>query len=64
MPAEWTTTATSYGTGTSGISSYSVIQFLCVNRAGSTPPVAADLTTGATIVVNASGALNLFPISR
>jgi hypothetical protein len=46
---ETQTALTNYGTGTTGPSSFSVIQYICVNRAGSVPPVAADVTTGATI---------------
>jgi hypothetical protein len=30
-------------------SGYALLQYLCVNRGGSTPPVAADLTTGASV---------------
>jgi hypothetical protein len=37
------------GSGNAGASSYTGSQVLCVNRAGSTPPAAADLTTGAVI---------------
>lgn len=39
----------SYGSGSSISGGYGLLQFICVNRAGSTPPVAADVTTGATI---------------
>lgn len=45
--------AETVSTGVSGpgaiAAGFGLIQFLCVNRAGSTPPVAADITTGATI---------------
>lgn len=51
--SETQSTSTAYGNVTSA--SYGVLQFLCVNRAGSTPPVAADLTTGATLTFSATG---------
>lgn len=35
-------------------------KLLCVNRAGSFPPVAADLTTGAQISSNGTGRLNIY----
>jgi hypothetical protein len=41
------------GPGSGIATGYGLLQFLCVNRAGSTPPVAADITTGATITGNA-----------
>jgi hypothetical protein len=37
--------------------SFGTTQYLCVNRAGSTPPVAADLATGATISVGSGNNL-------
>jgi hypothetical protein len=42
-----TTTQTDWGNNFVG--GFGVIQYLCVNRAGSVPPVSADLTTGAQI---------------
>jgi hypothetical protein len=42
--------------GNNAVTSYGVTQLLCVNRGGSTPPVAADMTTGATVTVS-SGTL-------
>ena len=46
--SETQTAASVYGTGTA-TASYSVGQVLSVNRAGSTPPVAVDLTAGAAV---------------
>lgn len=43
------TSNTNYGSGNSGPTGFNQLQFLCVNRGGSTPPVAADQTTGASI---------------
>lgn len=40
-------------------STFGLVQFICVNRAGSVPPVAADVTTGASIT--ATGGINLYP---
>jgi hypothetical protein len=54
--AETQTTTVTYG-GT-GATSYTVGQILCVNRAGSVPPVTADLTVGATVTVG-TGAIIL-----
>jgi len=51
--SETQTAATVYGSGT-GAASYSVGQILSVNRAGSVPPVAADLTAGAACVGSGS----------
>lgn len=48
--AETQTSATTYSSASPA--GFGVNQFLCVNRAGSTPPVAADLTTGATCTVS------------
>lgn len=45
---ENTNVTTNYGSGVGG-GSFLLGQILCVNRAGSVPPVVADLTTGATI---------------
>jgi hypothetical protein len=42
------------GSGSTLTQGFGLLQFLCVNRAGSTPPAAADLTTGATISASAS----------
>jgi len=47
--SETQTAASVFGTGT-GTPSFSGCQVLSVNRAGSTPPVAADLLAGATVV--------------
>ena len=61
--SETQTTSTTFGSG-SGTSSYNVGQVLSVNRAGSVPPVAADLTPGATATCsNATMQLDVrFPV--
>lgn len=46
--SETQTASMTYGANVS--SAYGLVQYLCVNRAGSTPPVAADLTTGAQVI--------------
>ena len=51
---ETQTAGTNYGVGTNGVSGFGQMQFLSVNRAGSTPPVAADLTSGASVTVSSS----------
>lgn len=48
--SETQTASTTYGGNTT--SSFSLLQFLSVNRSGSTPPVAADLLAGATCTVS------------
>ena len=55
---ETQTTSTTYGSGAAGAATFNVGQILSVNRAGSVPPVAADLTAGATITVG-TGAITL-----
>lgn len=45
-------------TATVTVSSPATAQFLCVNRAGSVPPVAADLTTGAQIKTTGTFTIN------
>lgn len=55
--AETQTAATIYGSG-NATASFGTGQILSVNRAGSTPPVAADLTAGATCTVT-TGSLTL-----
>ena len=47
--SETQSAVTWYGSGQSGAASYAVGQYLSVNRAGSVPPVAADLLPGATV---------------
>jgi hypothetical protein len=63
--AETQTTATTYGSGTAALS-YTGGHVLSVNRAGSVPPVAADLAAGATVTVGTGGVIltvaNAFPI--
>jgi hypothetical protein len=62
--SETQTAATTYGSG-AGAASFTSGQVLSVSRAGSTPPVAADLAAGATATVSSSGALTLetsFPV--
>lgn len=63
--SETQTATTTYGSGT-GTAVYASGQVLSVNRAGSVPPVAADLTAGATVTVSgAATQLNLdatFPV--
>jgi hypothetical protein len=39
-----------FGSGNNQTAGWGVIQYLCVNRAGSTPPAIGDLTTGAAII--------------
>ena len=56
--AETQTTTTDYGY--SGTSSYTQGQILSVNRAGSVPPVAADLAAGATVTVGRHVQLDQF----
>jgi hypothetical protein len=46
---------TTYGSSAFIVASYTVCQVLSVNRAGSVPPVAADLLPGATVAVGGSG---------
>lgn len=56
--------ATTYG-ATTAPASYASSQVLSVNRAGSVPPVAADLTVGAAITVSGAGAMTFegyFPV--
>jgi hypothetical protein len=64
--AETQTTTTSYGSGGAATASYAIGQVLSVNRAGSVPPVAADLTAGATVTVGTGGVLmnidSAFPV--
>jgi hypothetical protein len=55
--SETQTTNTIYGSG-NGSGGYNSSQVLSVNRAGSVPPVAADLTPGATVTVG-TGLLTL-----
>lgn len=55
--SETQTSTTNYGSGTLG-SSMGMVQFLSVSRAGSTPPVAADLLAGA-VIASSTGGLNL-----
>jgi len=62
--SETQTATTTYGSGT-GTAGYNLGQVLSVNRAGSVPPVAADLTAGATVTVSGAVTLNLdatFPV--
>jgi hypothetical protein len=62
--SETQTASTTYGSG-SGAAGFAVGQVLSVNRAGSVPPVAADLTAGATVTVSGSTTLSIengFPI--
>lgn len=63
---ETQTSTTDYGSGASAAGSYASGQVLSVNRAGSVPPVAADLLAGATVAVSGGSAtLNLnaiFPV--
>lgn len=49
LSSDHTETQASITIGGNFTSGYSVTQYICVNRAGSTPPVAADVTTGAQI---------------
>lgn len=49
-----TFTSGNTGGGNSITAGYGLLQFLSVNRAGSTPPVAADLAAGAAIIANTS----------
>src|SRR5215472_16655233 len=51
-----------FGCPTTVVLGFGLVQVLCVNRAGSVPPVAADLTTGAQITVTSGG--NLFMYAR
>lgn len=43
------TPSNTYGSGSGATASFNVLQVLSVNKAGSTPPVAADLAAGAVI---------------
>lgn len=52
-----TQSTASHGSGASQTAGYGVIEWLCVNRAGSVPPVAADMTTGATAVSSGTFAI-------
>lgn len=55
--SETQTSTSTYG-GTVTTAGFGVVLYLSVTRAGSTPPVAADLTSGAQVIVNfANGAL-------
>ena len=56
--SETQATTTEYGSGSTATQSYSIGMVLSVNRAGSTPPVAADLTAGATATVG-TGSISL-----
>lgn len=47
-----TVTSGFFGMGNTIAVGYGLLQFLCVNRAGSTPPVPADISTGATITAS------------
>jgi hypothetical protein len=61
--SETQTATVTYGSGTASVA-FGVGQVLSVNRAGSTPPVAADLTAGATVTVT-TGVMTLeatFPV--
>lgn len=58
-----TSGSTTYGSNTGASTSYSLCYVLSVNKAGSTPPAAADLAAGAQIIC--SGALGMaayFPL--
>ena len=62
--SETQTAATVYGSG-AGTGSYTSGQVLSVNRGGSVPPVAADLTAGATVTVSSPNILSIdstFPV--
>src|SRR4029077_7358094 len=62
--AETQTASTTYGSGAGGLASFNLGQVLSVNRAGSVPPTAADLTAGATVTVTAGtlGFDSAFPV--
>lgn len=63
--SETQTTSTSYGSGSTATASYNSGQVLSVNRAGSVPPVAADLAAGATVTVSGASSVNIdgqFPV--
>src|SRR4029077_10921197 len=63
--SETQTAATIYGSGSGATASYSSGQVLSVNRAGSVPPVAANLTAGAAVTLSAAATLSIdnnFPI--
>ncbi len=62
--SETQTAASTYGSGTNAALSYSVGQVLSVNRAGSVPPVAADLTAGASIACSSGNFIfeTAFPV--
>ncbi len=53
------TNATSSVTYSWGSAGYALIQVISVNRAGSVPPVAADITSGATIANSGAGSFNI-----
>jgi hypothetical protein len=62
--SETQTAATTYG-ATTAPASYASGQVLSVNRAGSVPPAAADLTVGATVTVSGAGTMTFesyFPV--
>jgi len=62
--SEAQTTSTSYGGG-AGATGFASGQVLSVNRAGSVPPVAADLAAGATVAVSGLTTLTMdapFPV--
>ncbi len=56
--SETQTASSTYGSGVSAAATFTSGQFLSVNRAGSVPPVAADLAAGATVTVG-TGAVSL-----
>lgn len=56
--SETQTTSTTYGSGVGATASFTSGQVLSVNRAGSVPPVAADLAAGATVTVG-TGSVSL-----
>jgi hypothetical protein len=55
--SETQATGSSYGSGAGASSSYNLGQVLSVTRAGSVPPVAADLTVGASVAVSGGNSL-------
>jgi hypothetical protein len=54
-----TVTSGTTGPGSTITQGYGLLQFLCVNRAGSTPPVAADMATGATVTASGLATMSI-----
>lgn len=61
LSSDHSETSTSAAYAPTSPAAFGVIQYISVNRAGSVPPVAADATSGATIVYNGASTFTLDP---